>query len=457
MATHVNPSSPPFPLRCAVYTRTSREGETDPAFTSINAQQEACYAYIASRHHLTWLPISVSYDDPGFSGSTFDRPALQQMLADIEAGRIDMVVVCKLDRLGRSMAHFARLMEMFERHHVTLVSVTQHLNSHDAAGRLAINALMTFAQFERENTGERIRDKIRATRRQGMWTGSVPPMGYEARGQQLLVNEDEARVVRHIFERFVAVGSITDLLQELGEQGVTTKSWTTKTGRARGGRPLDKNYLYKLLNNRTLIGEMKSGDKWHVGAHEPIVAADLWGSAHALLDDRRRPKKRASDKHQDFLLKGLVFGSDGRAYSPWRSSVRNGRSYAYYVPQSKIAEGAAASGLPRCPAGELEAVIIEYLRGQLRAPASWLGNLPESVQQHPRYKGAAVLAMLANIDAVWDMLVFDVRHDLVQTMVRRVTVSTDKVSISLDLEGLGQVVLDLLKGLSPKLAAAATP
>jgi DNA invertase Pin-like site-specific DNA recombinase len=159
------------------------------------------------------------------------------------------------------MVHFARLMEIFERHHVTLVSVTQHLNSHDDAGRLAMNALMTFAQFERENTGERIRDKIRATRRQGMWTGSVPPVDYEARGQRLLVNEEEARAVRHIFERFVALGSITDLVRELGEQGVTTKSWTTRTGKARGGRPLDKNYLYKLLNNRTLIGEMKSGDQ----------------------------------------------------------------------------------------------------------------------------------------------------------------------------------------------------
>ena len=161
---------------------------------------------------------------------------------------------------------------------------------------------------------------------------------------------------------------------------------------ARGGRPLDKNYLYKLLNNRTLIGEMKSGDQWHAGAHELIVPADLWDSAHALLDDRRRPRKRALDKQHDFLLKGRVFGSDGRAYSPWCSSVRNARSYAYYVSQSKIAEGAAASDLPRCPAGELEAVIVEYLRGQLRAPASWLGNLRESVQQHPRYEEAAVLA-----------------------------------------------------------------
>ena len=293
MAIYADRSSPPFPLRCAVYTRTSREGETDPAFSSINAHQEACYAYIASRHHLSWLPVSVSYDDPGFSGGTLGRPALQQMLTDIEAGRVDLVVVYKLDRLSRGMAHFARLMEMFERHHVTLVSVTQHLNSQDAAGRLAINALMTFAQFERENTGERIRDKVRATRRQGMWTGSVPPMGYEVRGQRLVVNEEEAWVVvRHVFERFVALGSITELVRELGEQGVTTRSWMTPTGKARGGRPLDKNYLYKLLNNRTLIGEMKSGDQWHAGAHDPIVPADLWGSAHALLDERRRPKKR---------------------------------------------------------------------------------------------------------------------------------------------------------------------
>ncbi|MBX3679411.1 recombinase family protein [Cognatazoarcus halotolerans] len=434
------------PLRCAVYTRTSREQEDGPTFSSIHSQQEACYAHIASRHHLSWLPASASYDDPGFSGATLERPALQQMLADIDAGRIDRVVVYKLDRLSRSLAYFAQLMARFERHRVALVSVTQHLNSEDAAGRLAINALISFAQFERENTGERIRDKARATRRQGMWTGSVPPMGYDADGQRLRVNEDEARVVRNIFERFVAQGSITALVKELGTQGVTTKVWVTRTGRSRGGRPVDKNDLYKLLNNQTLIGEMKSGDEWHVGVHEPIIPTDLWDRAHALLDARRRPQKRARGRLDDFLLKGLVFGTDGRAYSPWRSSVRNGRSYAYYVPQRKIAEGAGASDLPRCPASELEAVVVEHLRGQLRGPTSLLAHLPESARQHPRYDEAAVVAMLANIDAAWDLFLSGVQHELIQTLVERVTVGTDKVSISLDRDDVGRMVLDLLRG-----------
>ena len=440
------------PLRCAVYTRTSREGEVDPAFGSITAQQEACFGYIASHHYMSWLPASVSYDDPGITGSTLERPALQRMLADIEAGLVDMVVVYKLDRLSRSLAHFGKLMQAFDRHRVALVCVTQQLNSQDAVGRLAINALMTFAQFERENSGERIRDKIRATRRQGLWAGSVPPMGYEVRGQQLRVIEDEARLVRHIFERFVALGSITELVRELDDKGVTTKSRVSQTGRQRGGHRFDKNYLYKLLNNRTVIGEIKSGETWFPGRHESIVTADSWERAHALLSERRRPRKRTPGQREVFLLKGLVFGTDGRAYSPWRSSLRNGRSYSYYIPQSKIADGAEACDLPRLPAGELEVVVVQHLRSKLREPSALISNMPEAIKQHPTYDDVAASAALVNLDSVWDLFMSSIHRDLMRKLVERVTVGAHGLAITFSPEGFARTVLDLLKGRSPQPA-----
>jgi site-specific DNA recombinase len=418
--------------------------------SSMDAQFEACYDYIAVRHPVSGLPTTASYADAGFSGGPLDRPALQRMLADIESDRIDLVVVHKIDRLSRSLVHFVQLMEIFERHHVTLVAVTQHLNSHDAAGRMAIHALMSFAQFEREATGERIRDKMRATRRQGLWSGNITPLGYAAQGQRLEIIEQEAQQVRHIFERFVALGSATDLVRELGAQGRTTKAWITKAGKPRGGKPIDKNYLYKLLNNRTLLGEIKAGDVWLPGAHAPIVSRDLWDQAHALITARQRPRKHRSRERQDFLLKGKVFGADGRAYSPWCSSLRNNRVYAYYVPQRNIAEGAAGSALPRCPAFELESVVIEHLRGQMRAPIPVIEQLPPSFRQDPLFSLDAACAALKDLEAAWELFFSQIQRTLLVRMIDRVTVSAESISIRLDPDGIAQVLRDLLGNRSGK-------
>ena len=392
-------------LRCAVYTRTSREG-VESAFDSIDAQRDACLAYIASQRTQGWLAPPSSLDDPGVSGATLKRPSLARMLAAIESGLVDVVVVYKIDRLSRSLADFSSLMQLFDRHGVGLVSVTQHLNSLDAAGRLGINTLMAFAQFERENAAERTRDKLRATRRQGLWAGGVPPMGYKVVNQRLQVLPDEAAVVRRIFERFVALGSITELVSELNEQGVTTKLLISQAGRSRGGQRFDKSYLYKVIKNRTLTGEIKSGQTWYPGQHLPIVSAELWAQAQALLSLRRRARKTGIDKPQALMLKGLVFGTDGRAYSPCRSSLQNGRSYSYYIPQRKIAEGARATDLPTCPAGELETVVVEHVRKTLRNPGTLLDALPAAIKQHPGYSNDAATAALASIDGIWDELFY---------------------------------------------------
>ena len=432
-------------LRCVVYTRTSRDSEYEQEFGSIDAQREAGLAYIANLQRLNWQPTEVSYDDPTVSGATLERPSLHRLLTDIEAGGIDVVVVYKLDRLTRCLADFSKLMAVFDRHHVSVASVTQHLNSRDAAGRLAIHTLMSFAEFERDLIGERIRDKIVATRRKGLWSGGIPPLGYDIQAQHLTVNEAEAHVVRKIFQGFVELGSMTALVNELHGKRLTTKSWKTKSGNARGGRQIDKNYLYKLLHNRMFLGELHYDGAWHPGIHDPIIDAELWQHAHTLLTDRRRARKQRLGAPSDFMLKGLVFGEDGRAYSPWTSSVRNGRCYRYYIPQRNIALGAGASGLPRLSAYELESIVVDQLRCKLRSPSILLENLPAEIKQRQGYDEAIIVSALAGIDSVWDVLFTDFRDSLVRALLNAVIVGPEKLVVQIDMEGLARVVIDLLK------------
>ena len=264
-------------LRCAVYTRKSSEEGLDMAFNSLDAQRDACAAYIASQKSEGWVALPGRYDDGGFSGGTLERPALRRLLADIEAGRIDIVVVYKIDRLSHSLMDFAKLVEVFDRHNVTFVSVTQSFNTTTSMGRLTLNILLSFAQFEREVIGERIRDKFAASRARGMWMGGHPPLGYDVRDRKLVVNETEAAAVHSVFERFLAVGSATTLARTLAAEGMTTKR----------GHPIDKGTVYKLLNNRVYVGEAVHKGTAYPGEHEPIVSRALWDVSGVLLTRRR--------------------------------------------------------------------------------------------------------------------------------------------------------------------------
>src|SRR5690554_6851367 len=236
-------------MRCAVYTRKSTDEGLDQEYNSIDAQRDAGHAYIASQRAEGWIPVADDYDDPAFSGGNMERPALRRMMADIDAGKIDVVVIYKIDRLTRSLADFSKMVEVFERYGVSFVSVTQQFNTTTSMGRLMLNILLSFAQFEREVTGERIRDKIAASKRKGMWMGGVPPLGYDVENRRLVPNESEAKLVRHIFRRFVELGSSTMLVKELRLDGVTSKSWTTQDGKVREGKLIDKSLMYKLLEH----------------------------------------------------------------------------------------------------------------------------------------------------------------------------------------------------------------
>ena len=364
-------------LRCAVYTRKSTEEGLDKEFNSLQAQREACEAYIASQRSEGWVLIRDAYDDGGFSGGTLERPGLRQLLADVEERLVDVVVVYKIDRLSRSLMDFTKLVEVFDRAGVTFVSVTQSFSTTTSMGRLTLNVLLSFAQFEREVIAERVRDKIRASRQKGMWMGGSVPLGYVVQNRKLVVHEPDAAVVRSMFERFLHIGSATVLAQELRAEGVLT----TK------GRPIDKGYLYKCLSNRTYLGLAIHKGTAYPGEHAPIISQDLWDNVHAILAENGRTRSARTRAQTPALLKGLIFGPTGAAMSPTHTRKGN-RLYRYYVSQDVLQHGRDACPIGRVPAAEIEAVVIEQLRGVFRQPeiivGTWRPRTPKTTDHRGR-------------------------------------------------------------------------
>jgi site-specific DNA recombinase len=430
-------------MRCAVYTRKSSEEGLDQEYNSIDAQRDAGHAYIASQRAEGWIAVADDYDDPAFSGGNMERPALKRLMADIEAGKIDVIVIYKIDRLTRSLADFSKMVEVFERQGVSFVSVTQQFNTTTSMGRLMLNVLLSFAQFEREVTGERIRDKIAASKRKGMWMGGIPPIGYDVANRRLIPNEAEAKTIAHIFQRFVELGSTTKLVKELRLDGVTSKAWTTQDGRVREGKPIDKGLIYKVLNNRTYLGELRHKELWYQAEHPPIITKSIWDDARAILSTNGRVRATTTRAKTQYLLKGIVFGSDGRAMSPFQTAKQNGRRYRYYVPQRDIKEHAGASGLPRMPAAELESAVLEQLRGHLRSPDVVRDVLPQAQKYDPTLDEAIVTVAMKRLDDVWDQLFPAEQMRIVRLLVRQVNVSPNNMSMDLHPTGIQRLVLEL--------------
>ncbi|MEX6726066.1 recombinase family protein [Parapedomonas caeni] len=419
-------------LRCAVYTRKSTEEGLEMEFNSLDAQREACEAYIASQKSEGWVELADRYDDGGFSGGTLDRPALKRLLADIEDGRIDVVVVYKIDRLSRSLMDFAKLVEVFDRGGVTFVSVTQSFNTTTSMGRLTLNILLSFAQFEREVIGERIRDKIAASRKRGMWMGGFVPLGYEVRDRKLVINDAEAATVRMIFERFVEVGSATALARALAAEGVRT----------RRGRLVDKGFLYKLLNNRVYIGDAVHKGTAYPGEHEAIITRPLWDKVHGILRESPRVRAGRTRAATPALLKGLIFGPTGCAMTPTHTR-RGDKLYRYYVSQSVLKRGADACPVGRVPAAEIEGAVVDQLRGLLRAPEVVVGTWRSARPEINGLSEAEVREALEGLDPLWDELFPAEQARVVQLLVERVDVGQGGVDIRLRVDGLARLVHEL--------------
>jgi site-specific DNA recombinase len=356
-------------IRCSIYTRKSSEEGLEQAFNSLDAQREACEAFIISQKHEGWSALPALYDDGGISGGTMERPALQRLLADIASGKIDVVVVYKVDRLTRSLADFVKIVEAFDAKGVSFVSVTQQFNTTSSMGRLTLNVLLSFAQFEREVTGERIRDKIAASKKKGMWMGGQIPLGYDVKDRALVINKAEAVTIRHIFERYAALDSVRALKEALDRDGFVSKHRVDKHGRQSGGKPFSRGALYLLLQNHLYRGEIEHKGSVYPGQHHAIIGDDLWKIVQEQVADNRVARSTGVNSISPSLLAGLVFDETGDRMTPTHAN-KKGTRYRYYVSRGLIG-GKTDLGKNtgrRIAAGDLERIVqtrvVEFLSDQ---------------------------------------------------------------------------------------------
>lgn len=428
-------SDAPRRIRCAIYTRKSSEEGLEQEFNSLDAQREACEAYIASQRAEGWRAMREGYDDGGYSGGNLDRPGLRNLLEDIRDGLVDVIVVYKIDRLSRSLMDFAKLVEVFDEHKVTFVSVTQSFNTTTSMGRLTLNVLLSFAQFEREVTGERIRDKIAASRAKGMWMGGFVPWGYDAIDRKLVINEAEAAQIRYIFERFVELGSATRLTRELVRKGIINKR----------GRPIDKGFLYKLFRNRVYLGEAVHKGTSYPGEHQAIISQELWDKVHAILKISPRTRANNTRAQTPAMLKGLLFTDTGVAMTP--THTRKGeRLYRYYVSmdalQNRIGENGA---LPRrLNAGMVESVVIQELRRMLTTPVIVARAIEAARELKPNINENEVIGALSGFGELWQTLFPAEQARIAKLLIQRVTVNDNSIDVDLCTKGLGPIVHDML-------------
>jgi len=361
--------------RCAIYTRKSTEEGLDQAFNSLDAQKEACEAFIASQRHEGWQLIKKAYNDGGFSGGSMERPALKALMMDVGSGLVDVIVVYKIDRLTRSLADFAKMVEVFDARGVSFVSVTQQFNTTTSMGRLTLNVLLSFAQFEREVTAERIRDKIAASRKKGLWMGGPPPLGYDVRDKKLVVNEVEATTVRQLYETYVELGSVKALTGWAKVNGITTKIRQDQDGNVRaGGKPFSRGNLHALLNYRTYIGEVTHKGHIYRGEQDAIVPRDLWDRVQARLAQSKSGCRVARAPGVTSLLTGLLFDDTGDRLTPTHAS-KKGRRYRYYVSSRLIESGSDDPSGWRLPALEIEGVVLGVLAASLRNPKELMATV----------------------------------------------------------------------------------
>lgn len=357
-------------IRCAIYTRKSTEEGLEQEFNSLDAQREAGEAYILSQKHEGWTVVTQKYDDGGFTGGNMERPALERLLRDVENHRIDCIVVYKVDRLSRSLLDFAKIMEVFDNNGVSFVSVTQSFNTTSSMGRLTLNILLSFAQFEREIIGERIRDKVAAAKRKGKFTGGTPPLGYDVDPDRtaLIVNPEEAKLVRHIFKRFTETGSPLTIAQELNKKGITTKAWMTKNNVFREGKPWHKMHIYRVLYNHTYLGEVIHKDMTYPGEHDAIVSKDLWERAHAVIENNKINRSQPTRAKSPALLKGIIrCGACDSAMSPVSTGGPN-KIYRYYTCVKADKYGHDCCPVKSVPAGDIEGAVIQQLRSIFKSP-----------------------------------------------------------------------------------------
>jgi DNA invertase Pin-like site-specific DNA recombinase len=414
-------------LRCAIYKRKSSDEGLEQAFNSLDAQREACAAFVLSQKHEGWSVLPILYDDGGYSGGTLDRPALQRLLADIAEAKVDVVVVYKIDRLTRSLFDFAKIVEAFDARSVSFVSITQQFNTTTSMGRLTLNVLLSFAQFEREVAGERIRDKIAASKKKGMWMGGLPPLGYDVLDRKLVVNEEESNTVLQIFRRFVALRSVRALKAELDAAGIRSKHRTFADGTVFGGHELSRGALYLMLQNRIYRGEITHKGNAYPGEHKPIVDRTLWDKVQAVLAENRVDRTTGADVKYPSLLAGLVFDESGERLTPTHA-VKKRTRYRYYVSRSLVTGTAKHhSQGRRIPAGNLENLVIGRLPAFLADEGAMLSVISDAEENGAEQK--RLIARGREISEELPTLVPDAIRSILIMLVSRVDIKAEHIEI----------------------------
>jgi site-specific DNA recombinase len=422
-------------IRCAIYTRKSSEEGLEQSFNSLEAQREACNAFILSQRHEGWAVLKNHYDDGGYSGGTMERPALKRLLNDVQARKIDTIVVYKVDRLTRSLADFAKIIEILDSHEISFVSVTQQFNTTTSMGRLTLNVLLSFAQFEREITGERIRDKIAASKKKGMWMGGTVALGYDCVDRRLIINRVEADTVRGIFRAYLRLGSVGKLQEYLGQKQIRSKVRTSNAGRTFGGAPYSRGALYQLLNNRIYIGEVVHRGQSYPGQHRAILPRELWDQVQDRLQENNQAHRAGKSQSTPSLLSGKLFDANGVRFTPTHA-VKSAKRYRYYTSQTVIRQSGNKPKITRFPAQELEQFVASQVHLLLQAPDKCTAGMKDSQSRGVAEERAKDLAQK------WLELTTSKQHEFLRNILRRVTINQTTVWIEIDKARLLATLLD---------------
>jgi site-specific DNA recombinase len=435
-------------IRCAIYTRKSSEEGLEQSFNSLDAQREACHAFIASQRQEGWRALPNHYDDGGYSGGTLERPGLKQLLKDIESEKVDTIVVYKVDRLTRSLADFAKIVEALDARGVSFVSVTQQFNTTSSMGRLTLNVLLSFAQFEREVTGERIRDKIAASKRKGMWMGGVAPLGYDVRDKKLLVNAGESKEVLRLFKLYLDLGCVSKLKLRLDAEKRKSKARVSKAGNQSGGTAYSRGALYQILKNRVYVGEIHHRGQNYVGEHQAIIPRELWEAVQLRMKSDNQGRKTGLKSECPSLLVGILQDAEGNRFIP-SHTLKAGKRYRYYVCQKSGRTLGASGRAIRLPAHDVERQVFHRLKTLLQSPQDIMDVLNRA-EDDPAVTQGFILAAPKQANNLSSNLA-TAAEDFIRKVVRRVVVHADRIEIQICKDQLRNSLLGAPMGSSKGL------
>jgi DNA invertase Pin-like site-specific DNA recombinase len=427
-------------IRCAIYTRKSCEEGLEQEFNSLDAQRASAENYISSQAHEGWVLVNDYYDDGGFSGGNLERPALQRLFQDIREDKIDCIIVYKIDRLTRSLLDFSKIIQLLDEHNVSFVSVTQSFNTANSMGRLMLNVLLSFAQYERELTSERIKDKLEASCKRGMWMGGNIPLGYDVKDRKLLINEKEAKIVRILFQNFAETASITETARELNNLGFTTKTWISNNGKLHKGKRFNKSNVRRILNNHLYIGKVKHKDKLFDGMHKPIIDEQIWQKTRDLLSTNNKIQLPSSRVTTAPLLKGIMnCGICGSKMTP-TYTTKQGKRYRYYICQSKHKGNNDLCKVGRISASETENLVTDQVLNFLKKPEFIIHTINAKKEDLSENK---IINSFKTIDKIWDELFVSEQARIINLLIKQIDIKPEGLNIKIFKEGLHSLSTEL--------------